>query len=83
MRPVKEVIFVETIEQKEVDGIIIPDSALKKPLVGKVVCAGENHLGLVEGDHVVHYQDAGVKMTVDGEEYLIMKTIDLLATIAR
>lgn len=75
----------EPAEEKTVGGIIIPDSAKEKPLKGKVVAVGhgtkEEEMVLKAGDMVLYGKYAGTEIEVDGEEYLIMRQSDVLATL--
>lgn len=72
-------------EEKTAGGLIIPDTAKEKPLVGKVVAAGpgtpEIKMEVKVGDEVLYGKYAGTEIHVDGEDYLIMKQADILAVI--
>jgi chaperonin GroES len=64
-------------------GIIIPDSAKEKPLEGKVIALGQDarEEGIEEGDIVVFQKYGGTEITVDGVEYLIMNSEDILGVM--
>ncbi len=64
-------------------GIIIPDSAKEKPLEGKVITLGTDATksGISEGDTVVFQKYSGTEITIDGTEYLIMNTGDILGVM--
>lgn len=72
-------------EEKTAGGLIIPDTAKEKPLVGKVVAAGpgtsEITMEVKVGDQVLYGKYAGQEINVEGVDYLIMKQADILATI--
>lgn len=72
-------------EEKTVGGLIIPDTAKEKPLVGKVVAVGpgtsEIKMEVKVGDQVLYGKYAGQEISVDGTDYLIMKQSDILAII--
>jgi chaperonin GroES len=62
-------------------GIILPETAQKKPQFATVVAVGPGKLSkdgafltpdLAEGDRVVFAKYGGTEVTVDGEELLIM-----------
>jgi chaperonin GroES len=61
-------------------GIIIPDSAKEKPLEGKVIAVGKEALddGISEGDIVVFAKFSGLEITIDGTEYLILVSKEIL-----
>lgn len=75
-------------EEKTKGGIIIPDTAKEKPQKGTVVAVGpgkyaEQTGNLIPinqkvGDLVLYGKYAGTEITVEGEEYLIMRTSDIL-----
>ena len=64
-------------------GIIIPDSAKEKPLEGKVIAVGKDAIeaGVSEGDTVVFPKYGGTEITIDGVEYLIMSSKDILGVM--
>lgn len=72
-------------EEKTAGGLIIPDTAKEKPLVGKVVAVGpgtsEVTMEVKEGDQVLYGKYAGQEIQIEGETYLIMKQNDILAII--
>jgi len=72
--------------------IVVPDMGKEKPLMGEVIAVGpglysvtgtfiENKVKV--GETVVFPAFGGTKMTVEGEEYVVMKVSDLLATIEK
>lgn len=72
-------------EEKTVGGLIIPDTAKEKPLVGKVVAVGpgtsEIKMEVKVGAQVLYGKYAGQEISVDGTDYLIMKQSDIFAII--
>jgi chaperonin GroES len=71
-------------------GIIIPDSAKEKPQEGKVIAVGKGKvsedgkkipLDVKAGDRVLFGKYSGSEVTVNGEEYLIMKEEDVLGIV--
>jgi chaperonin GroES len=70
--------------EKTASGIIIPDTAKEKPQKGTVVAVAENKenpLTVKVGNEVLYGKYAGTEITIDGEDYLIMKEEDILAVI--
>ena len=75
-------------EEKTKGGIIIPDTAKEKPQKGTVVAVGpgkyaEQTGNLIPinqkvGDLVLYGKYAGTEISIEGEEYLIMRTSDIL-----
>ncbi len=78
-------------EEKTAGGIIIPDTAKEKPQRGTVVAVGpgkyaEQTGNLIPvkqnvGDKVLYGKYAGTEVSVDGNEYLIMRTSDILMKV--
>ena len=77
-------------EEKTASGIIIPDTAKEKPQEGEIVAVGKGRitddgkeiaLELKVGDKILYGKYSGTEITIDGEEYLIMKESDVYAKI--
>ncbi|MBP1673229.1 MAG: Chaperonin Cpn10 [Bacteroidetes bacterium] len=72
-------------EQKTAGGIIIPDTAKEKPQKGTVVAVGpgkkDEPMTVKVGDSVLYGKYAGTELTLEGENYLIMKESDIVAII--
>ncbi len=72
-------------EQKTAGGIIIPDTAKEKPQKGTVVAVGpgkkDEPMTVTVGDTVLYGKYAGTELTIDGENYLIMKESDIFAIL--
>ena len=77
-------------EEKTKGGIILPDTAKEKPVVGEVVAAGpgrradDGNLVPIEvkvGDKVLYGKYSGTEVNLDGQEYLIMRETDLFAVV--
>ena len=81
----------EEPETKTASGIIIPDSAAEKPMKGKVVAVGSGlrdesgklvPLDVKAGDVVLFSKWSGTEITMDGEEFLVMKESDIIGVLA-
>ena len=92
VRPLHDRIIVQRLEEGEqhIGGIIIPDTAKEKPQQGKVIAAGNGKvnddgkripLDVKAGDQILFGKYSGQEITLDGEEYLIMKEDEVLAVI--
>jgi chaperonin GroES len=72
-------------EQKTAGGIIIPDTAKEKPQKGTVVAVGpgkkDEPMTVKVGDAVLYGKYAGTELSLEGDNYLIMKESDILAII--
>jgi chaperonin GroES len=94
IRPLHDRIIVHRIDEGEqqIGGIIIPDTAREKPQQGTVIAAGNGKakddgtrvpLDVKAQDRILFGKYAGQEITVDGEEYLIMKEDEVLGVITR
>ena len=90
--PLHDRILVQRIEEQEVrrGGLIIPDSAKEKPQEGKVLAVGKGTvaedgtktpLDVKAGDRILFGKYSGSEVTLDGQEYLIMKEEDVLGIL--
>lgn len=72
-------------ETKTASGIIIPESALEKPVKGEVLAVGggtkDEEMVLKAGDTVLYGKYAGTEIEHEGEKYLIMRQSEVLATL--
>lgn len=72
-------------EEKSSGGIIIPDTAKEKPQRGTVVAAGpgkkDEPVMVKSGDTVLYGKYAGTEISIEGNDYLIMRESDILAII--
>jgi len=92
IRPLYDRIVVKRIEEKETtrSGIIIPDSAQEKPQEAEVIAVGNGKrledgtlvaLDVKAGDRILFGKYSGNEITVDGQEYLIMREDDVLGIL--
>ena len=77
-------------DEKVQGGIIIPDTAKEKPQKGKVVAIGPGKISesgdkipmsVKVNDNVLYGKYSGTEVTIDNEEYLIVRESDILAII--
>ena len=92
IRPLHDRLVVQRVDEEETTagGIIIPDSAKEKPQEGKIVAAGKGKirddggisaLDVKPGDRVLFGKYSGTDVTLDGEDYVILREDDVLAVI--
>jgi len=83
--PLTNRVLVEREEQTNTtaSGIIIPDTAKEKPLQGKVVAVGPEakEEGISEGDIVVFADFSGMEITIEGSDYLILLSKEVLGLL--
>ncbi len=94
IRPLNDRVLVLRIEEEEKTsgGIIIPDTAKKKPQEGKVVAVGPGKLNddgkrvpleVKKNDRVLFGKYSGTDIKIDGVEHLIMREDDILGIIEK
>ena len=92
VRPLHDRIIVQRLDEGEqqVGGIIIPDSAKEKPQQGRILAVGDGKvtkdgtriaMDVRPGDVVLFGKYSGQDITIDGEDYLIVKEDEVLAVI--
>lgn len=86
IKPMDDRIVLELIEQEEKtsSGIIIPDSAKEKPIMGRVVAVGTDEdlrEKIKEGDKVLFAKYGGEEINFDKKDYKIVQRSDVLAVI--
>ena len=87
--PLHDRVLVRRLEEKETakGGIIIPDTAKEKPQEGEVIAVGAGKiekgkrvpLDVKAGDRILFSKYTGNDITLDGEEFLILREEDILA----
>jgi chaperonin GroES len=87
LQPLEDRVLVKPAdaEEKTISGIIIPDTAKEKPQKGTVIAVGKGKkdepMTVKNGDSVLYGKYSGTEITIDGEEYLIMRESDIYAII--
>jgi len=79
-------------EEKTAGGIILPDTVKEKPVEGTIVAAGPGKVAddgkLVKlevkvGDKVLYGKYSGTEVTINSEEYLIMRESDIFGILGK
>jgi chaperonin GroES len=92
IKPIGDRVVVkpEAAEEKTSSGLYIPDTAKEKPQRGTVVAVGPGRyengakidMTVSEGDAVLYGKYSGTEITLDGEDYLIMRESDILGIVS-
>ncbi len=83
IRPIGDKVVVQATEadEKTAGGIVLPDTAKKRPQEGKVVAVGPGRvldngerapMSVKVGETVIYAKYGGNEVTVDGEDYMIL-----------
>ena len=92
VKPLADRVVIKPLEEAETmrGGLYIPDTAKEKPQQGEVVAVGPGKLSdegkriemeLKVGDKVLYGKYSGTEVTVDAEQYLILRESDVLAVV--
>ncbi len=92
IQPLADRVVVKALEEGEQmrGGLYIPDTAKEKPQQGEIVAVGPGKLSeqgerlapeVKVGDTVLYGKYSGTDVTVDGQEFLILREADVLAVI--
>ena len=87
LKPIDKRVVIELkddIVEKNVGGIIIPDTAKDKPNIGVVTAVGTDEdlkKAIKVGDKVIYAKYSGTEIEIDGKKYLIVSKDDVLAVI--
>ena len=92
LKPLQDRVVVKAAEAEEVSkgGIILPDTAQEKPQQGEVMAVGPGKIAdsgelikpqVKKGDKVLYGKYSGTEITIDGEEYLIVRESDIFAIL--
>jgi chaperonin GroES len=92
IKPLSDRVIVKPSEgiEKTKGGIYVPDTAKEKPQEGEIVAVGPGRttddgklikMEVKVGDLVLYGKYSGTEVTIEGEEYLIVRESDILAII--
>jgi chaperonin GroES len=93
LQPLGDRVVVKAQEEDEArtpSGLVIPDTAKEKPQFGEVLAVGPGALNedgdrmpmdVSIGDVVVYSKFGGTEVKIEGQEYLILSSRDLLAIV--
>ncbi len=91
-KPLRDRVFVKysSEEEKTAGGLYIPDAAKEKPQKGSVMAVGTGRITedgkrqpmeVKVGDTILFDKYSGSKITMDNEEYLIIREEDILGIV--
>jgi len=90
--PLADRVVVKALEDTEQmrGGLFIPDTAKEKPQQGEIIAVGPGRyeknvrvpMELKTGDRVLYGKYSGSEVTIDNEQYLILRESDVLAVIS-
>ncbi|MCD6182675.1 MAG: co-chaperone GroES [Candidatus Cloacimonetes bacterium] len=87
LKPLDDRVVIEVkdeLAEKNVGGIIIPDTAKEKPQIGEIIAVGtdEDLQELVKvGDKVLYAKYGGDEFDIEGKKIKIISRSDILAVV--
>ena len=93
IKPLADRVVIKALEEGEQmrGGLYIPDTAKEKPSQGEVVAVGPGKVSdegarldmdVKVGDKVLYGKYSGTDVTLDGDEFLILRESDILAIVS-
>ena len=96
LKPLEDRVIIKAVEEEEktASGIVLPDTAKEKPMLGEVVAVGDGKwdedgekripVDVKKGDKVVYGKYSGTEYkTKDGDELLILRASEILAIVQK
>ncbi len=86
------VVKPQDAEEKTAGGILLPDAAREKPLMGKVIAVGEGKkldsgkvaaMSVKKNDIVLYGKYSGSDVQIDGEDYKILRENEVLGIVEK
>lgn len=71
----------EKTQSKTAAGLYIPDSAKEKSSIAVVFAVGPEVKNLKKGERIIYKEYSTTELKLEGEEYLVVKEEDVLATL--
>ena len=91
VKPLADRVVIKALEETEQmrGGLFIPDTAKEKPQQGEIVAVGPGRfekdkrvpMEVKVGDKVLYGKYSGTEVTIEGDQYLILRESDVLAII--
>jgi chaperonin GroES len=94
LKPLDDRVVVkpQEAEEKTAGGIVLPDTAKEKPMMGKVIAVGNGKildsgkrvaLAVKKNDVVLYGKYGGSDVEVDGVEYKILRESEILGIVEK
>lgn len=94
LKPLDDRIVIKQLEaqEKTTGGIILPEAAKEKPMIGKVVAIGPGKLlesgkrskmNVKKNDEVIYAKYMGSDVEIEGETYVILRESDVLGVVEK
>lgn len=91
VKPLGDRVVIKNVEMEETtkSGILLTGAAKEKPQMAEVLAVGpggmvdgkEITMNVKKGDKVIYSKYAGTEVKIDGQELIIVRQSDILATV--
>ena len=92
IKPLADRVIVkpQPAEEKSKGGIILPDTVQEKPIEGTIIAVGpgrvtedgkEVPMNVKSGDKILYGKYSGTEVSIEGEDYLIMRESDIYGIV--
>jgi chaperonin GroES len=84
IQPLGNRVLIKPLEQdnKTASGLLLPETAKEKPQTGMVMAVGDDEeIKLKVNDKVLFAKYSGSEFKLDGTEYLLLESTDILARV--
>lgn len=92
IRPLHDRVVIRRMgeERTSPGGIVIPDTAAEKPVMGEVVAVGPGRVSdkgerrtpdVKKGDKVLFGKYSGTEVKLNGNEYIVMREDDIMGVV--
>jgi chaperonin GroES len=82
LQPMGTRVLIQPLDQesKTASGLLLPETAKEKPQTGLVVAVGDDEeIKLKVNDKILFAKYSGTEFKLDGSEYLLLESSDVLA----
>ena len=82
LQPMGTRVLIQALEQesKTASGLLLPETAKEKPQTGLIVAVGDDEdIKLKVNDKVLFAKCSGTEFKLDGNDYLLLESTDVLA----
>ncbi|MBZ7949396.1 co-chaperone GroES [Campylobacter molothri] len=82
-QPLGKRVLIKRVEETKTtsSGIIIPDNAKEKPLMGEVIAVSKEINDVLSGDKIMFSKYGGTEIKLDNDEYLVLNIDDILGIL--
>lgn len=83
IQPLADRVVATRVEaaEKTASGLYLPGNAKEKPVMAEVQAVGPEVKAVKKGDKILYKEYSTTEIKINGDEYLIVKEEDILATV--